>query len=234
MHRKISLPVILAVVGLTTGGILNAAENGNSAEMKLREALKSYMLQLRDAQNQVATLQASQAESDEKVKSLTAQVESLTKQWTSDKDAADKALTTLKDKASKQDAEIARLRDTLAKWQAADKEAVDVARTKETERAKLAAENIVLHRIIDDREAKNAELFKIGNEILTRYEKFGLGTALLAKEPFVGLTRVKLENQVQDYQDKLLDSKVAPGTTPAPSAPPAASSPTPSPKPKKK
>ena len=52
----------------------------------------------------------------------------------------------------------------------------------------------MLRRKVDDREAKNYELFKLANEILTRYEKFGLGEALTAREPFTGLTRVKREN----------------------------------------
>jgi hypothetical protein len=45
---------------------------------------------------------------------------------------------------------------------------------------------------------------------LTRYEKFGLGQALSAREPFTGITRVKLESQVQDYEDKIADQKVKP------------------------
>jgi hypothetical protein len=45
---------------------------------------------------------------------------------------------------------------------------------------------------------------------LDRYEKFGLGDALTAREPFVGLTKVKFQNLVQDYQDKLSDQKVKP------------------------
>jgi hypothetical protein len=53
-------------------------------------------------------------------------------------------------------------------------------------------------------------LFKTANEILTRYEKFALGEALLAKEPFTGIARVKLESQVQDYQDKIADERVKP------------------------
>ena len=81
---------------------------------------------------------------------------------------------------------------------------------KETERAKLAAEILVLKRKIDDREMKNLALFKLGNEILTRYQKFTLGEALAAREPFVGSTRAKLETLVQDYQDKLLDQRAKP------------------------
>jgi hypothetical protein len=74
----------------------------------------------------------------------------------------------------------------------------------------LASESIVLKRKLDDRDRKNFELFKLGNEILKRYEKFGLGDALAAREPFTGITRVKLQNLVQDYQDKLADQRVKP------------------------
>ncbi|MGC3989374.1 MAG: hypothetical protein QM796_06785 [Chthoniobacteraceae bacterium] len=80
----------------------------------------------------------------------------------------------------------------------------------EQQRSTLAAQNIVLQRRVDDLENKNMELFKTGNEILTRYKNFGLGTALLAREPFVGVTKVKLENLVQGYNDQLLNQKDKP------------------------
>ncbi len=59
-------------------------------------------------------------------------------------------------------------------------------------------------------------------EVLDRYEKFSLGDAISAKEPFVGVTRVHLQELVQGYQDKLLDSRISPGqppTTPPPAQP---------------
>jgi hypothetical protein len=62
----------------------------------------------------------------------------------------------------------------------------------------------------DDLRRRNNELFKLGNEILSRYEHFGLGTALTAREPFTGITKVKLQSLVQDYQDKLAEQKVKP------------------------
>ena len=71
-----------------------------------------------------------------------------------------------------------------------------------------------MQRIIDDREAKNLALYNLGNEILTRYEKYGLGEALAAKEPFTGVTRVKLQELVQDYRDKISDQRVTPGEVP--------------------
>jgi hypothetical protein len=75
----------------------------------------------------------------------------------------------------------------------------------------------LLQRTVDDRELKNIALFKLGNEILTRYEKFGLGDAIGAKEPFVGISRVKLQFLVQDYKDKLLDQTVTAGQPASPS-----------------
>ena len=74
----------------------------------------------------------------------------------------------------------------------------------------MTSEKIVLERKVADQQVKNAEMFKISNEILTRYEKFGLGTAIAAREPFVGLTRIKLKNQIQDLGDKLADQKIKP------------------------
>ena len=72
----------------------------------------------------------------------------------------------------------------------------------------LAADAIVLTRTVADQKTKNAEMYKLGRDILLRYEKFGLGEALGAREPFVGTTRVKLESFVQDFQDKLTDQKI--------------------------
>ena len=82
--------------------------------------------------------------------------------------------------------------------------------TQLAERAKLAADVIVLNRTTADQKTKNAEMFKLGREILLRYEKFGLGDVIGAKEPFVGTARVKLETYVQDFQDKLTDQKIKP------------------------
>ena len=212
-------PALLALTALAAALPLAAlrADQPSPAELRLREALKSTMLQLRTAQNDLATAQAAQAEDDQKIKDLTAQADSLTKQAIADKDASDKAIADLTAKSNSQAAQLAAYKDALAKWEAGYKLAASVAKTKEADRLKLNSENIVLQRQVDDLQTKNSTLFQLGSEILTRYEKFGLGEALAAKEPFVGTTRVKLENQVQNYEDKLLDQKPAPATaTPTP------------------
>jgi hypothetical protein len=81
----------------------------------------------------------------------------------------------------------------------------------DAERKRLAAQVPVLQQLVADREAKNLALYQLGDEILARYGKAGLGDALGAKEPFVGFSRVKLENLVQDYKNKLRDQVIVAG-----------------------
>ena len=124
--------------------------------------------------------------------------------------SSQKTIANLNTKLAAQDAEIVKLKGDLAKSQTNFNATTALAQSKEAERAKLAVDIIVLNRAIADQRTKNAELYKLGKEILLRYEKFGLGEVLGAKEPFLGTARIKLETYVQDFQDKLTDQKIKP------------------------
>jgi hypothetical protein len=209
-----------------------------SVESKLRDALRSTMMQERDQQNQIVTLQATQAQSDKdnadlkaKVDLLTSQLAAAVKQSASDKATADAAIASQKAQIADLNSELQKYSDAVAAWKKDDAEKTALAASKEAARAQLAGDVIALQRLVADRETKNMVLYQTGNEILTRYENFGLGDALAAKEPFVGLTRVKLQEQVQDYRDKLLDHVVTTPGTLGPSAPAAARPPGPAGKP---
>lgn len=209
--HRISLRLFAALVLLTPA---RAAEPVDAASARLRESVRSLTLQLRDTQAQVAALQAekqaAKTESDQVAAALKKQVEAQDKKITDERAKAEKAAAEVKAAAETQAAEIARLKAELEKTTVAFHQADALAKSTEAERAKLAAQNAVLERLTADREAKNLALYTLGNEILVRYEKFSLGEALAAKEPFVGTARVKLENLVQDYADKLRDAKAKP------------------------
>jgi len=194
---------------LLSGGVPRAAAD-DATEARLRETLRSTALQLRDAQNQIANLQGAQADSDAKNKALADQLALLKKHSTDDKTVADNAIAGLTAKAAEQAAEIEKLSKSLANWKVACVQSATAATTLRAECDKLSDANIVFQRRVDYLEGKNVALFKLGNEILGRYEDFSLGNALSEKEPFIGVTRTKLENLVQDYQDKLLDQRAAP------------------------
>jgi hypothetical protein len=83
----------------------------------------------------------------------------------------------------------------------------------------LSEKVIDLERRVADQQVKNAAMYKVGMEVVSRYEKFGLGDALTSREPFIGITRVKFENLIQDYQDKLADQTIK---APPPAAKPGA------------
>jgi chromosome segregation ATPase len=234
MHLKfLHLLFFFAILSIPA---LHAQDDQAAAAMtKMRQVLRDTMGQLRDAQNQVVTLQAQQAQSDKdkadlqaKVDALSAQLKTVSDQAAADKAAADQKIGDLTAKSTDQTGQIARLTDSLKEWKNAYNQTAQLAAITEAARKQYALQAALLQRTVDDRETKNLALYKVANEILTRYEQFGLGEALEAKEPFIGLTRVKLEKLVQDYKDKILDQAVtsgqniSPAPMPAPAPAPAA------------
>ena len=201
--------LLVIISSLAIGTILHAAETPDG-DARLREALRNATLQFRSVEAERNNLQTTNAALTEEKRTLTDKFEILRKQTVTERAADEKTIGGLKAEASAREAEIGKLKEALEKSEATGKQAAALADGKEADRAKLADEIVMLRRKIDDRETKNLALFKLGNEILTRYEKFSLGEALAAREPFVGTTRAKLEILVQDYQDKLLDQRAKP------------------------
>jgi uncharacterized coiled-coil protein SlyX len=230
MHL-IRFPILFLLFLLAPLAIYAQDANPEDAQLtKMRQVLRDTMGQLRDAQNQAVTLQAQLTQEDADKKALQDRLDALTAQLktVSDQAAADKAdatqkITDLQAKVDDQTGQIARLNDGLKQWKTAYDQSAQLATINEAARKQYALQAAMLQRTVDDREVKNLALYKLANEILTRYEKFGLGEALEAKEPFVGLSRVKLETLVQDYKNKILDQAVTSGQTANPPANPAPS-----------
>jgi chromosome segregation ATPase len=196
MKTKIhSLPLLIAL-----GALL--VTNANADDARLKQMLQTLTGRLRAAETEHNTLLSDKAQLEQEKKTLSGKIDALNKQVAEDKKQLD-------DLNAKQK-ELDDTKESLAKWKAAYEQIQTAAQKSDAERARLASESIILKRKVEDRERKNLELYKTANEVLTRYEKFGLGEALSAKEPFTGITRVKLENQVQDYQDKIADERVKP------------------------
>ena len=174
----------------------------------MRAALRDTTLQLRSAQADLAGLQSAQAVSAAEKKELADKYEAVKKQMAADRAATDRKIAGLTTQLAETKAQVDRLNAALEKAKSEGMLAAQAARSAEEQGARLTAEKIGLQRRLADCEQKNLALFLVGNEVLTRYEEFSLGNALRAKEPFVGLTRTKLENLVQDYRDKLGDHRI--------------------------
>jgi predicted nucleic acid-binding Zn-ribbon protein len=218
--------------GLTAG--LARADESSDLQARLRQTLRDTAHKLSDAQSQIVVLQAAKDQADHqnadlqaKIDGLNAQVAALEKQSADDKAASDQALADLQARLADASGQIDRLNQAVAAWKDAYSQASQLATEKEAARARLDLATALLQRTVDDRETKNLQLYKTACEILSRYEKYALGEALSAKEPFAGISRAKLEELVQGYKDKLLHQTVIAGQPPDPPTLAAASLPGP-------
>ncbi|CAN5764230.1 hypothetical protein BH11VER1_BH11VER1_29910 [soil metagenome] len=213
MRRPLHSALLLGLFVAAFTGAAHAADEVSPAEAankRLRDTLRSTMVQLQTAQAETAALQVQKAETDQKLAELTSTYGALLKTMAADKQAASKTASELDAKIAKQSEDIALINQALEKWKVGYKQAAQVANATEAKRAGLAEKVILLDRQVADQRVRNSELYKLGTEVLKRYENFGLGTAILAREPFTGIAKVKFETLVQDYQDKLVDQKIKP------------------------
>lgn len=206
--RHLLLPTLLICSGLALP--LHAADPAPSAESRLRDTLRSTMSQLQTAENDRAAAQAAKADLEQKNKDLAEQIKVILKQEAADKAVAEKTQAALKAQLAQESAEVAKLKESLAQTEAARARAeADLHAAGETG-AKLTLDIRAAQSRADDLFHKNQNLYKLGLEILQRYEKFTLGEALAGKEPFIGSRRARLETEAQDYSDKLREQKSTP------------------------
>ena len=196
---------ILSLLAATIPSVYSAEEDPTA---KFREALKNTMLKLRDAQGQLANAQAATIAAESKVEDLTSKNETLTKDLVSERNAASTQISDLNKKISVRDDSISELQASLANWKKSYEDVTKLAAQRENQRAIFEAKSIKLERQVEDQKFRNIQMHKIGMGILDRYEKFGLGDAILAREPFTAVQRVKFQNLIQDFSEELNDARI--------------------------
>jgi chromosome segregation ATPase len=203
---KIKTHALLAAAAFLLAPALLAADEDPT--VKFREALKDSMLKLRAVQTDLANAQAAQYAAEAKATELTAKTESLNKELANERNTSTNMIADLNKKIADRDNSILELNAALAKWKKSYGEVAKLASKREGQRATLDTKRIELERKVQEEQAKNIEMYQAGMEILDRYEKFGLGDAILAREPFTAAKRVKFQNLVQDLSDKLTDARI--------------------------
>lgn len=223
----VCLTALMPLTLMAQEGDAAQAAQAKANEQRLRDTLRTTTQQLRDSESARATLQAGQAERDQKIADLEARLKAITQDAADDRERAEKSLTELKASETRAGLEIVRLGGVLEKWKASWNQAAALVRTTEAARVKLSHANMLLERQVEERGRQNLELYKTAREILQRYSDFSLGRAIAAREPFTGIAKARIEELVQDYADKLEDNKLQPGpsdgkpsTQPAPEGPP--------------
>ena len=200
--------MLIVLVAVATASAARA--QGSATEERLRGQLRAATVQLRNLQDQNASLQAMQAQAErermamaEKNAEDEKEIARLTQEARTSQSASDAAAARLKaqqDVYAKVDAQN---RDTFLKLQTAYNETVQTLRTREADAARLGATLARTRGRVEACETKNSELYRLGKEILDSYANRGMLSALGGAEPFTQLKRVQYENLRQDYEDKL-------------------------------
>jgi chromosome segregation ATPase len=183
--------------------VLSTTAHAQSETDRLREALRTTTGQLRQLEDQRAALQARATAAEQDRDRLRKQNETLRAQVKEAEQSYRQAVKDFNDRIAERD-------EALEKWKSAYAEAATVARAKDAERTKFESEAAALKTSNKACEAKNTQLVKVGNEIVTQYEAMNPFEKILDHEPAFGLKRVEHQNAVQDFRDKILDQKVKP------------------------
>src|SRR5579859_2825592 len=194
--------VALLILSLAGAGAAQA-DSDSSPETRLRAALKTATARIRELEDQNAQLEAKQASAErdrleftQKAAAADKELGELRKQGEADKAALDQAAATQKS----QGASIAKLQDSYGKTSQA-------LSTRDADAKRLDAVVAKLRPQLQSCESKNAQLYKIGEEVLDLYDKEDIFD-LASREPITKIKRVEIENAMQDYEDKMRDSKI--------------------------
>jgi chromosome segregation ATPase len=188
MKAWFALPLVLLPA-------LAGVASAQSSDDALRERLRQVTLQLRQAQDDQAALQAQKAAAEH------------------ERDAAKKQLAAAQAELAHtrhEGTRVVAVQLDLEKTKGALAQATSSAQQNESERQKLQTSVTNTSALLTACESKNAELRKVGHEILDAYSQFDFGEALGANEPFTQLHRVELENQAQDFEDRIDNGKYDP------------------------
>jgi len=191
-------------------GGLARADDASEAD-KLREQLRSTVMQLRELQDQqaaaksAATPSATPASPD--VTALKAKLAAAqARARMAERAAADVAAAKADADKARADLTALQASDTatqaeLEKYKSAYGQAADQGRAVTAERDQLKAQLATQTTIAQACQAKNDRLTAFAEGLLARYDHVTLGEKLLAHEPVFGFDRVHLENIAQENED---------------------------------
>lgn len=199
---------LLALVLLGTSA--QAAFADDTAEARLRDALKQSVAQMRQAQDSAAAAQAQLA-------SLQAELATAKSQLAADEaklaggTAKPEQLRALQDQLAAAGAENAQLRQSLQAFEGRVGQAQDFARAREAEAQAAQAGLVANTKALQTCKAANAKLIDVSESVLNLWrDRSFLWMLRKSYEPLVGAAKVDLENLVQDYDNKIRDQEYVP------------------------
>jgi septal ring factor EnvC (AmiA/AmiB activator) len=210
--RRLSLAVLVCLIA--------SPALGQQEDNRAKEALRRLQAQQREFNEQKAVLEQAKAKAekdsadkDKEIKQLQARLKKV--ETGSNQSASE--LTHIRAELERTRTELAALgvrhaqeRERADKLSDEYRQSVATIGNKDAEEKRLSAmvtdQREIVGRqagIIQACEDKNAQLARLGGELLRRYRDKGLLDALKQAEPFTQIERVKMENLWQEYRDRI-------------------------------
>jgi len=203
IDRNIWLFAALVSGGIALGHGAAAQEN---VEDRMRDALRQSVTEMRAAQDQAAQAQADLAKAQADKAALQAQLDAANAKLAAASAIKPADLDAMK--VQLQSAQQAGASEQLlnAKLQANLQSVAAAAQAKDAQSQKSAAALKATSVALDACKSANGKLIGVSEDVLHLYESQSFRSLLLKSyEPVIGLWRVKLENLIQDYDDKIQD-----------------------------
>ncbi|WP_219135880.1 hypothetical protein [Janthinobacterium sp. UMAB-60] len=209
--NKTRLPLLLLM--LLAGGAAQAqGQKGQSMEERLRAELRNVTAQLQQTRGELevlkakggpaakATPAAAAAPASDGLKKELARSQSQLAQERAQREKL--AAEQQRGAAAAQEASA-----SLAQYRQASEQLAATGKQIEAERARLDGEVTSQRGALARCEAKNAQLYAAGQEILQAYESLDVLGVMQARQPFAAQSRVKLEQIAQQYGDQLYQGR---------------------------
>ncbi len=213
--------IVAAVCGLFVALSASAQQDDRRAREAARR-MQQMQQQLTQEKAQLeqdkAKLEKEGADKEKQIKQLQARVkrtEAGTKQ--SEADAKEKAAEVARLKAELEALSLKFVEQREKADRLADsfKTSVETIKTRDAEKETLNARGLQQREIVGRQaqliqacEEKNAALYQLGTDLMQRYRNKGVMDALKQAEPFTQLERVKVENLLQEYAEKMDAKKI--------------------------
>jgi colicin import membrane protein len=204
-------PLLAVLLALLAPGLARAE---SPTEARLRDALRAAQGQVKALEDERAAAQADEARQKQDqaaLKALRVENAALKAQLAAAQRSAGGGpqVAALKAQLDEHAALVASQRESLQRCEAAAQQLDASTRAVEELRGRLAELEALKARAAAC-DARNARLYRVGKDIIDWLSRLGVGDAVAAREPFLGLKRVELENAAQDFEDKLLEHRSTP------------------------
>lgn len=177
-----------------------------SLESRMRDQLRETRTQLQDLQAQQSQWAAEKAALEKERDDAKKEAETARAAAKSSAVVSPEASRALAAERQRREAAEASLQRGKADM---DSSAVAL-RTAEAERARLAKELDATKGQVDACTARNVQMYRVGQEVISAYENIDLSDVVSSRQPFAAKSRVKLETAAQSFGDKLYEQRFDP------------------------